>query len=122
MATSAQPGPSALLDSWFEGWAAAANGAANMWTTMCTRPTGPLDISRWLDVLSTRDQPTWTSPNTVVFARVEPQVTAALQERYAFYVWDEAAHEVRWMCSWDTTAEDVDAFVGALRDAVGIRV
>ena len=34
---------------------------------MCTRPTGPLDIPRWLDVLSTRDQPTWTLPNTVVF-------------------------------------------------------
>ena len=27
--------------------------------------------------------------------------------------------EVRWMCSWDTTEEDVDAFVAAIRDASG---
>ena len=30
--------------------------------------------------------------------------------------------EVRWMCSWDTTADDVDEFVVALRDAVSVRV
>ena len=27
-----------------------------------------------------------------------------------FYVWDEAAGEVRWMCSWDTTEDDVPMF------------
>jgi threonine aldolase len=27
-----------------------------------------------------------------------------------FYVWDEADHIVRWMCSWDTSEADVDAF------------
>ncbi len=58
----------------------------------------------------------------VVFARVDPTVTAALQERYAFYVWDESSNEVRWMCSWDTTAEDVNEFARGLRDAVGVRV
>ncbi len=57
-----------------------------------------------------------------VFATGAPAATAALQERFAFYVWDEASDEVRWMCSWDTTAADVDAFVGALRDAIGVRV
>jgi threonine aldolase len=25
-------------------------------------------------------------------------------------VWDETTGEVRWMCSWDTSPEDVDAF------------
>jgi threonine aldolase len=38
-----------------------------------------------------------------------------LQERFHFYTWDEAADEVRLMCSWDTTAEQVDAFVEAVR-------
>ncbi len=67
MSFSAQPSASNLLDSWFEGWAVAANGAANMWTTLCTRPPGPLDVPRWLEVMSERTPPCWTSPNTVVF-------------------------------------------------------
>ena len=31
-----------------------------------------------------------------------------------FYIWDEAADEVRWMCAWDTTADDVDRFAAAV--------
>jgi threonine aldolase len=52
-----------------------------------------------------------------VFARLPADVRAALAERFAFYVWDEAADEVRWMCSWDTTEEDVDAFADAVKEA-----
>ena len=50
-----------------------------------------------------------------MFATLPPKATAELQEQFAFYVWDERAGEVRWMCSWDTTAEDVDAFADAVR-------
>ena len=32
-----------------------------------------------------------------------------LQKRFRFYFWDEAAGDVRWMCAFDTTEEDVDA-------------
>ena len=39
----------------------------------------------------------------------------SLQRQYPFYVWDESAGEVRWMCSWDTTEEDVDGFAAAVR-------
>ncbi len=35
----------------------------------------------------------------------------------AFYVWDEAG-TVRLMCSWDTEAEDVDAFVASVEETV----
>jgi threonine aldolase len=31
-----------------------------------------------------------------------------------FYIWDEAADEVRWMCAWDTTEADVDRFAAAV--------
>ncbi len=55
----------------------------------------------------------------VVFAILDPKATAALQERFAFYVWDEHRGEVRWMCSWDTTVEDVEEFAGAVREVVG---
>ena len=49
-----------------------------------------------------------------VFAILPRKVTARLQESYRFYEWDEATGEVRWMCSWDTTADDVDGFVAAV--------
>ncbi|ORT60795.1 low specificity L-threonine aldolase [Streptomyces sp. CB03238] len=50
-----------------------------------------------------------------VFARLPHEVTRRLQERFRFYFWDEAAGDVRWMCSFDTTEDDVDAFVLALK-------
>jgi threonine aldolase len=54
----------------------------------------------------------------VVFATVPRPAIAVLQEQVPFYTWDEALGEVRWMCSWDTTEEDVDAFARAVADAV----
>jgi threonine aldolase len=54
-----------------------------------------------------------------VFATLPAGATAALQDQFPFYVWDEHTGEVRWMCSWDTTEEDVDMFAVALRDELG---
>jgi threonine aldolase len=54
-----------------------------------------------------------------VFPILPPAVTAALhQAGHRFYVWDGVTGQVRFMCSWDTTAEDVDAFVAAVRAAM----
>jgi threonine aldolase len=50
-----------------------------------------------------------------VFALLPREATPRLQEAFPFYVWDEGTGEVRWMCSWDTTEEDVDAFAAAVR-------
>lgn len=50
-----------------------------------------------------------------VFARLPKAAIPALQEHTFFYVWDEAAGEVRWVCSWDTTEADIDAFVQQVR-------
>ena len=58
---------------------------------------------------------TQTPQANVVFAILDPAVTAALQEDWRFYVWDEHTGEVRWMCSWDTTPEDVDQFAADVR-------
>jgi threonine aldolase len=52
-----------------------------------------------------------------VFAQVPKAAIARIQERYFFYVWDEEESVVRWMCSFDTTEEDVKDFV---RFAAGI--
>lgn len=53
----------------------------------------------------------------VVFARLPRPAIAELRRRYDFYVWDERADEVRWMCAWDTTEEDVEEFAAAVREA-----
>ena len=45
-----------------------------------------------------------------VFARIPRRAIAKLLKRYFFYVWDEAESVVRWMCSYDTTAQDVRRF------------
>jgi threonine aldolase len=52
-----------------------------------------------------------------VFAVLEPEVTERLQREHPFYVWDEHTGEVRWMTSWDTTAQEVDGFAAAVRAA-----
>lgn len=54
-----------------------------------------------------------------VFARLSDRVIAPLKEAFPFYVWQpgsDGTSEVRWMCSWDTTETDVDAFVSKLRE------
>ena len=53
-----------------------------------------------------------------VFAILPPGAAEQLQQDFKFYVWDEHTGEVRWMCSWDTTEEDVDAFVEAILGVV----
>src|SRR5258705_6762001 len=45
-----------------------------------------------------------------VFAKIPHQAIAKIQERYFFYVWNEEESVVRWMCSFDTTEEDVREF------------
>jgi threonine aldolase len=54
-----------------------------------------------------------------VFAILPEGMAEALQKDFKFYVWNEHTREVRWMCSWDTSESDVDAFVAAIRDASG---
>ena len=51
-----------------------------------------------------------------VFAVLPREVTERLQQRFRFYTWDVATGEVRWMCSWDTTEADVDAFAAAVAE------
>jgi threonine aldolase len=53
-----------------------------------------------------------------VFAVLPPGVADRLRERWLFYDWDERRGEVRWMCSWDTTEADVDAFAADVAAAV----
>ena len=50
-----------------------------------------------------------------VFVQLPHEVWTGLQNDYFFYDWDEANDVVRWMCSFDTTEEDIAHFVEALK-------
>jgi len=54
-----------------------------------------------------------------VFAALPASVTEVVQQHTPFYVWDEATGVVRWMSSFDTTAEDVDALVALVAELMG---
>jgi threonine aldolase len=51
-----------------------------------------------------------------VFAVVPGEIIPKLQEEYFFYYWGEHKNEVRWMCSFDTTEEDILDFVRILKE------
>ena len=55
-----------------------------------------------------------------VFAILPREATERLQQDHRFYVWNEETGEVRWMCSWDTRAEDVDAFAADVRAVMSV--
>ncbi|MFZ4637110.1 MAG: threonine aldolase family protein [Pirellulales bacterium] len=54
-----------------------------------------------------------------VFVILPPEASARLQARHGFYTWNPATREVRWMCSWDTTPEDVDEFAADVARELG---
>lgn len=54
-----------------------------------------------------------------VFAILPKEIIPALQEEIFFYVWNEQTHEVRLMCSLDTTEEEIDRFIKKTRELVG---
>jgi threonine aldolase len=53
-----------------------------------------------------------------VFAQIPKNAIAKLQERYFFYVWNEEQSLVRWMCSFDTTEQDVKEFAEFVAETV----
>jgi threonine aldolase len=52
-----------------------------------------------------------------VFAVLPRAATQLLRRDWYFYEWDGATGEVRWMCSWDTTPAEIDAFAAAIGSA-----
>ena len=72
------------------------------------------DAVRGIDGVTVTQEP----QANAVFVILPPGAADRLRESFFFYDWDERRGEVRWMCSWDTTEDDIDAFAQAVRDAV----
>jgi len=51
-----------------------------------------------------------------VFAILANDAADRIRERVRFYDWDRALGQVRWMCAFDTTEDDVDNFVSVIRE------
>ena len=60
----------------------------------------------------------WKVEANGVFAQIPRHAIAKIKERYFFYPWIEEECIVRWMCSFDTTEEDVRNFVQVVAEAV----
>jgi threonine aldolase len=54
-----------------------------------------------------------------VFAVLAPDLIGPLQREWNFHVWDAEDHVARWMTAFDTSEDDVDAFVAAVRATAG---
>lgn len=54
-----------------------------------------------------------------VFAQIPRHAIPIIHDRYFFYVWHEDEAVVRWMCSFDTTEEDVREFAKFVARVMG---
>ena len=60
----------------------------------------------------------WKVEANGVFAQIPRSAIAKIKERYFFYPWIEEQCVVRWMCSFDTTEEDVKEFAAVVAESV----
>jgi threonine aldolase len=60
----------------------------------------------------------WKVEANGVFVQVPRHAIARILERYFFYTWIEEENIVRWMCSFDTTGEDIREFAKFVARAV----
>src|SRR5215471_18076606 len=60
----------------------------------------------------------WPVEANGVFAQIPQHAMEKIKERYFFYPWIEEECIVRWMCSFDTTEEDISDFVSVVAEVV----
>ena len=60
----------------------------------------------------------FTNPTmaNAVFASLDNQVADRIRAKVKFYDWERAIGEVRWMCAFDTTEQDVDNFINIISE------
>jgi threonine aldolase len=54
-----------------------------------------------------------------IYPALPPSIIKPLQAWSFFWDWDVTKHQVRWMTAWDTTIEDVEAFVAGVAELAG---
>ncbi len=56
-----------LVDTWLGGWSTSATGVGDRVATMFRGASRAMDIPRWLQLMMTRERPSWTTPHEIVF-------------------------------------------------------
>ena len=106
---------SAQLNALFADGAKVALANARIANSMAAKLyEGVLEIAREHSDVSIPNR----AQANAVFPILPREVTAKIQEDFRFYIWDQTTGQVRWMCSWDTTEEDVEGLLGSLRRAL----
>lgn len=54
----------------------------------------------------------------IIFAYMEKDLIKDLQEEFDFYIWDESQGLIRLVTSFDTSKEDVDKFIDAIKEKI----
>ena len=60
----------------------------------------------------------WPVEANGVFAQIPRRAVEKIKDRYFFHMWIEEECIVRWMCSFDTTEEDIKDFAAVVAEAV----
>ncbi|MFY9910498.1 MAG: low specificity L-threonine aldolase [Candidatus Sulfotelmatobacter sp.] len=60
----------------------------------------------------------WKVESNGVFAQIPRHSIEKIKQQYFFYMWMEEESIVRWMCSFDTTEEDIRRFAEVVEKAV----
>jgi threonine aldolase len=60
----------------------------------------------------------WKVEANGVFAQIPRHAIEKIKKQYFFYVWIEEESIVRWMCSFDTTEDDIRKFAEVVAEAV----
>ena len=106
---------SAQLNALFADGAKVAMENAQLANSMAAKLyEGVLEIAGKHPVVSVPNR----AEANAVFPILPGNVTKNIQEDFRFYIWDQVTGQVRWMCSWDTTVEDVEGLLTSLRKAL----
>jgi threonine aldolase len=60
----------------------------------------------------------WKVEANGVFVQIPRNSIEKIKQQYFFYTWIEEESIVRWMCSFDTTEEDIHQFATGVAEAV----
>ena len=58
--------------------------------------------------------------SNALFVKIPAMVVEPLRSKYPFYDWNSQTGELRWMCSFDTSEDEIDDFAGTLRSLIEI--
>lgn len=91
----------------------------NLWLENAMKAN--ISAQKLAEVLSQYPQIQFTQKveSNQLFFTIPSEALKQLQEKYFFYMWNEAINEARLVTSWDTSGEDIASFEQSLKEVFG---